>query len=49
LQPAFTQAAVNLADLNLDAARRSARRLAELEPDDPEVRVLLRQVDAAAP
>ena len=31
---------------NLDAARSYARRLAELEPDDPEVGVLLRQVGA---
>ena len=34
---------------NLDAARRSARRLAELEPDDPEVRALLRQVGVTMP
>ena len=34
---------------NLDAARRSARRLAELEPDNPEVRALLRQVGVATP
>lgn len=31
---------------NLDAARTYARRLAALEPDNPEVRVLLRQVEA---
>jgi hypothetical protein len=49
LQPAFTQAAVNLADLNLDAARRSARRLVELQPDNPEVQALLRQVGVAMP
>ena len=29
---------------NLDAAREYARRLAALEPDNPEVRALLRQV-----
>ena len=34
---------------NLDAARRSARRLAELEPDNPEVRALLRQVGVTMP
>jgi Flp pilus assembly protein TadD len=33
----------------LDAARTYARRLAALEPDDPEVRALLRQVGVATP
>ena len=33
----------------LDAAREYARRLAALEPDDPEVRTLLRQVGAPMP
>lgn len=31
---------------NFDAARRTAHRLAELEPDDPEVRALLQQTEA---
>ncbi|MCP5158138.1 MAG: tetratricopeptide repeat protein [Gammaproteobacteria bacterium] len=31
---------------NLDAARRSARKLVELEPDDPEVQALLQQAEA---
>jgi len=31
---------------NLDAARDYARRVATLEPDNPEVRALLRQVGA---
>jgi len=34
---------------NRDAARNHARRLAELEPDNPEVRALLRQVGATTP
>jgi predicted CXXCH cytochrome family protein len=34
---------------NLDAARGYARRLAELEPDNPEARALLRQVGATTP
>ena len=34
---------------NLDAARNHARRLATLEPDNPEVQALLRQVGAATP
>jgi Flp pilus assembly protein TadD len=34
---------------NLDAARGSARRLATLEPDDPEFRMLLRQLGVTTP
>ena len=34
---------------NLDAARGYARRLAALEPDNPEVRALLRQVGVTTP
>jgi predicted CXXCH cytochrome family protein len=34
---------------NRDAARNYARRLAELEPDNPEVRALLRQVGVTTP
>lgn len=34
---------------NLDAARNFARRLSALEPDNPEVRALLRQVGVTTP